>query len=64
MIELIAVGLIGMAAGGVIVHQFKTQIDADAAKVVAAFNTEMAAIKAAHTKAAVKAVAPTTTPTA
>lgn len=50
----------GLISGGTIVHLFKTQIDADVAKVVAAYNTELAAIKAKHTAAAVKAVAPTT----
>lgn len=62
MLELIAVGLVGMAAGGTLVHYFGAKIDADASKIVTAFNTEMAAIKAASVKAAVKAVAPTTTP--
>lgn len=56
-IFLVVAGLIG---GGTIVHIFGTHIDADVAKVVTAYNKELAAIKAAHTNNAVKAIAPTT----
>lgn len=64
MFELILATVGGLIAGGTIVHIFGAQIDADVAKVVAAYNNELAAIKAKHTAAAVKAVAPTTAPPA
>lgn len=64
MLVLALVAIVGMVVGGTIVHYFGAKIDADVAAVVAAYNKELAAIRAAHTKAAVKAVAPTTAPTA
>lgn len=56
--------IIGMVVGGVIVYLFKDQITKDEAAVVAAFNTEAAKLKAAHTTAVVAAVkTPTNTAT-
>lgn len=59
---MLTIGLMILSgiAGSVIEFIFHKKIDADAAKIVAAFNTEMAALRATHTAAAVKAVAPTT----
>ncbi len=60
MITIAIVFVAGLVIGGTIVHVFGTKIDTNVAKVVSAYNTELAAITANHTAAAVKAVAPTT----
>lgn len=48
--------VIGLVTGGTIVHVFQSQIDADVAKVVNAYNTELSKLKAAHTDKVVTAI--------
>lgn len=48
--------VIGLVAGGTIVHVFQAQIDNDVAKVTQALKAEWAALKADHTAKVVAAI--------